>query len=221
LLVASLAGPAHPADPRTHGTGFAVRADGWILTAAQVAAGARSLAVICPGREKVNAVVDQLVPRLDLAVLRIPQEGLPYLTLSLSISVSEVLLVGDNVVTIVYLKSADAKVEPVAAVATVTALAGPGFAPEFLQLAMPADRRDAGAPVVTARGDVVGIITSAAAIRGHVDAASSPSANVTWATKAQAARPIFIPPPPIDVTRSLDDATVRARRATCLIEITR
>ena len=220
-LVTGLAATAHPADPRAFGTGFAVRGDGWILTSAQVVAGARSLAVTCPGREKTAAVVDQVVPRLDTAVLRIQQEGLPYLTFSLSVSVSEMLLVGDNVVTVVYLKSTDGKIEATPAVATVTALAGPGNSPEFIQLAMPADRRDAGAPVVTARGDVVGILTSAAAIKDHLDASAPPSQNITYAIKGQAVRPIFIPPPPIDVTRSLEAATERTRRATCLVEVTR
>ena len=220
-LAAGFTGPAHPAEPRSFGTGFVVRGDGWILTGAQVVAGARSLAVTCPGREKAAAVLDHFVSRLDVALLRIQQENLPYLTFSLSISVSEVVLVGDQVATVVYLKSTDGKIEATPAIATVTALAGPANSPEFFQLAMPADRRDAGAPVVTARGDVVGILTTAAAIKDFVHAASPPSPSVTWAIKGQAVRPIFIPPLPIDATRSLDDATERTRRATCLIEITR
>lgn len=220
-LVAGLAGPAPAVEPRAHGTGFLVRPDGWIITAAQLAAGARSLAVTCPGRPKAIAVVDQLVPRLDLAVLRIPQESLPYLSLNLSISVSEMVLVGENVAVVVYLNSAGAKLEQVPALATVTGLAGPGGTPEFFQLAMPADRRDPGGPVVTHRGDVVGILTTPEAIRRHVDPATPPSPAVTWSVKAQAARPLFIAPAPLPATRSLDDAIERTRQATCLIEIAR
>ncbi|HTK93447.1 MAG TPA: serine protease [Verrucomicrobiae bacterium] len=220
-LAAGLAGSTHAADPRTFGTGFAVRADGWILTSAQVVAGARSLAVTCPGRPKATATLDHFVRRLDIAILRMEQEGLPYLTFSLSISVSEMVLVGDNVATVVYLKSTDGTIAATPAIATVTALAGPGDSPEFLQLAMPADRRDAGAPVVSARGDVVGILTSAAAIKDFVDPAAPPSSGVTWAVKGQAVLRLFVPPPPIDPTRSLEDATERTRRATCLVEVTR
>jgi S1-C subfamily serine protease len=220
-LFAGFVGQAHAAEPRGHGTGFIVRPDGWILTAAQVATGARALAVTCPDRPKVAAVVDQLVPRLDLAVLRIPHEGLPYLTLNLSISVSEVVLVGDTVAVVVYLNAPGAKPAPLPAVATVTALAGPGNAPEFFQLAMPADRRDPGAPVVAQRGEVIGILTTPEAIRGHVDPTTPPGPNVTWTVKAQAARPLFVAPPPQATTRSLDDAIERARKATCLIEISR
>ena len=221
ILTAGVAGPAHPADPRAFGSGFVVRADGLILTSAQLVAGARALAVTCPGRPKATAVLDHFVKRLDIALLQIEQEGLPYLPFSLSISVSEMVLVGDNVATVVYLKSADGKIEATPALATVTALTGPGNSPEFLQLAMPADRRDPGAPVVSARGDVVGILTTAAAIKEHVDPSSPPSPNVTWAVKGQVVLRLFVPPLPIDPTRSLEDATERTRRATCLIEVTR
>ena len=72
--------------------------------------------------------------------------------------------------------------------ATVIALAGPGNAPEYFQLAMPADRRDPGAPVVASRGEAIGILTTPAAIRDHVDPATPPAPNVTWTVKAQAVR---------------------------------
>lgn len=214
-------GGARAAEPRTYGSGFLVRPDGWLLTSAQVAKDARALAVTCPDRPKVNAVVDHVVPRLDIAVLRIAQESLPYLTLSLSISVSEVVLVGDTVATVVYLNAPGAKPAAVPGVATVIGLAGPGNAPEYFQLAMPADRRDPGAPVVASRGEAIGILTTPAALRDHVDPASPPAPNVTWAVKAQAVRALFVAPPPQPITRALDDAIERAKKATCLIEIIR
>ena len=220
-LVAGLAGGARAAEPRAYGSGFLVRPDGWLLTSAQVTKDARALSVTCPDRPKVAAAVDHVVPRLDVAVLRIPQENLPYLTLSLSISVSEMVLVGDTVATVVYLNAPGAKPAAVPGVATVIGLAGPGNAPEYFQLAMPADRRDPGAPVVASRGEVIGILTTPAAIRDHVDLATPPAANVTWTVKAQAVRALFVAPPPQQMTRSLDDAIERTKKATCLIEITR
>ena len=221
LAVGVLVGGPHAAEPRRYGTGFLVRPDGYLLTSAQIAMGARSLDVTCPDRPKVVAVVDQLVPRLDTAVLRIPQDNLPYLTLSLSISVSEMVLVGDTVSVVVYLEAPGKKPAATPAVATVAALAGPGNTPEYFQLVMPADRRDAGAPVVSQRGDVIGMLTTSAAIRDHVDPGAPPAANVTWSVKAQAVRPLFVAPPPQATTRSLEEATARARKATCLIEIKR
>lgn len=221
LAVGTLIGGSHAAEPRPYGTGFLVRPDGYLLTSAQIATGARSLDVTCPDRPKVAAVVDHLVPRLDTAVLRIPQDNLPYLTLSLSISVSEVILVGDTVSVVVYLNAPGGKPAATPAVATVAALAGPGNTPEYFQLVMPADRRDAGAPVVSQRGDVIGMLTTPSAIRDHVDPATPPAANVTWTVKAQAVRPLFVAPPPQATTRSLEEATARARQATCLIEIRR
>jgi S1-C subfamily serine protease len=220
-MLGSLIAGSHAAEPRAYGTGFLVRPDGWVLASAQLAKGAKSLNVTCPGRPKVAAVIDQLVPRLDTAVLRIPQDNLPYLTLSLSINVNEMILVGDTVAVVVYLNAPGEKPAATPAVATVIALAGPGNAPEYFQLAMPADRRDPGAPVVGLRGDVIGLLTTPAALRDHVDPAAPPAPNVTWAVKAQAVRPLFVAPPPQATTRSLEDATARTRQATCLIEITR
>ena len=220
-LFAAVGGGVHAAEPRTYGTGFLIRPDGWLLTSAQVTKDARALAVTCPDRPKVAAMVDHVVPRLDVAVLRIPQESLPYLTLSLSISVDEVVRVGDTVATVVYLNAPGAKPAGVPGVATVIALAGPGNVPEYFQLAMPADRRDPGAPVVASRGEAIGILTTPAAIRDHIDAATPPAPNVTWTVKAQAVRPLFVAPPPQPMTRSLEEAIERTRKATCLIEITR
>jgi S1-C subfamily serine protease len=214
-------GGAHAAEPRGYGTGFLIRPDGYLLTSAQVTKNARALAVTCPDRPKVEAAVDHVVPRLDAAILRIPQDNLPYLTLSLSISVSEMVHVGDTVAVVVYLNAPGAKPSALPGVATVTALAGPGNAPEFFQLAMPADRRDAGAPVVAHRGEVIGILTTPAAIRDHVDPATPPAAHVTWSVKAQAVRPLFVAPPPQSVTRSLEEAVERTKKATCLIDVTR
>jgi S1-C subfamily serine protease len=221
LTVAALATAAQATEPRTYGTGFVVHPDGFLLTSAQIAAGAKSLQVTCPDRPKVAAVVDHLVPRLDTAVIRIPQDNLPYLSLALSISVSEMVLVGDTVGVVVYLNAPGGKPALMPGVATVTALAGPGDAPEYFQLAMPADRRDPGAPVVSSRGDVIGLLTTAAAMRGFVDPATPPSPNVTWMVKAQTVRLLIVNPPPQPTTRSLDEAVARARQSTCLIEFTR
>ena len=68
---------------------------------------------------------------------------------------------------------------------------------------------------------IVGILTTAAAIKDYVEGSAPPSPNVTWAVKGQVVLRLFVPPPPIDPTRSLEDATERTHRATCLIEVTR
>jgi S1-C subfamily serine protease len=207
------------------GTGFLVRHDGWILTVAQVVVGARQLAVSCPGRPTVAAVVDQVVPRLDLAMIRVPLDGMPFLSLNLSISVSEVVLVGDTVDTVAYVATDGRKPEAVVSEATVVGLAGPGDAFEFFQINVPTERRGAGGPVVSVRGDAIGVLTTINVKRDPAPApattAAAPADGPTWTIKAQVARPFFIAPPPQPTAKSREDAIARARSATCLIEVTR
>ncbi len=202
------------------GTGFLVRHDGWILTVAQVVVGARQLAVSCPGRPTVPAVVDQVVPRLDLAMVRVPLDGVPFLSLNLSISVSEVVLVGDTVDTVAYVATDGRKPEAMVSEATVVGLAGPGDAFEFFQINVPKERRGAGGPVVSVRGDAIGILTTITVMHGAATV-TAPTDGPTWTIKAQVARPLFIAPPPQQAAKSREDAIARARSATCLIEVTR
>ncbi len=203
------------------GTGFLVRHDGWILTVAQVVVGARQLAVSCPGRPTVAAVVDQVVPRLDLAMIRVPLDGLPFLSLNLSISVSEAVLVGDTVDTVAFVAADGRKPEAVVSEATVVGLAGPGDAFEFFQINVPKERRGAGGPVVSVRGDAIGVLTTLDVMRGPATLVTAPTDGPTWTIKAQVARPLFVAPPPQQAAKSREDAIARARSATCLIEVTR
>ena len=226
LLVALLGGAALSPDRAgaqsgSTGTGFIVRQDGWILTVAQVVVGAHRLAVTCPGHPTVTGVVDHVVPRLDLAVIRVPLDGLPFLSLNLSISVSEVVLVGDTVDTVTYIATDGRKPEAVVGKATVMGLAGPADAFEFFQITMPKELRSAGGPLVSVRGDVIGVITTLDVMRGPATVAVAPADGPTWAIKAQVARPLFIAPPPRTPAKSRAEAIEHARNATCLIEVTR
>ena len=213
-------GPAAPQGIST-GTGFVVRHDGWILTVAQVVVGARRLAVSCPGRPTVPATIDQVVPRLDLALIRVPLDGLPFLSLNLSISVSEVVLVGDTVDTVVYIATDGRKPEPVIGEATVKGLVGPGDAFEFFQISMRKDQRGAGGPVVSPRGDAIGVLTTIDVMGADTRQAAAPAEGSTWVIKAQVARPLFVAPPPQVSAKTREEAVARARGATCLIEVTR
>jgi len=226
LLAALLGGAALSsgsagAQTASIGSGFLVRPDGWILTVAQVVVGARQIAVTCPERPTVTAVVDQVVPRLDLAMLRVPLEGVPFLSLNLSISVSEAVLVGDTVDTVAYVAADGQKPEAVVGEARVVGLSGPGDAYEFFQISVPRERRGVGGPVVSARGDAIGVLTTLDVMRGPTATGAAPADAPTWTIKAQAARPLFIAPPPQPAARSREDAIARARSATCLIEVTR
>jgi len=86
---------------------------------------------------------------------------------------------------------------------------------------MPKELRSAGGPLVSARGDVIGVLTTLDVMRGPATVAVAPADGPTWAIKAQVARPLFIAPPPRTPAMSREEAIEHARRATCLIEVTR
>ncbi|MFC4024568.1 S1C family serine protease [Oceanobacillus longus] len=64
------------------GTGFSITEDGTILTNHHVVEGEESVTVAFPDEGLFNAEVEETYPDIDLAVLQIGEEDLPYLTLS-------------------------------------------------------------------------------------------------------------------------------------------
>jgi S1-C subfamily serine protease len=149
----------------------------------------------------------------------------PFLSLNLSISVSEVVLVGDTVDTVAYVATDGRKPEAVVGEATVVGLTGPGDAFEFFQIALAKARHGAGGPVVSVRGDAIGVLTTLDVrpnpATGSTPMPVAPADGLTWTIKAQAARPLFIAPPPQPAATSREEAIAHARSATCLIEAAR
>jgi hypothetical protein len=169
-IICAVAGPhgaaAEPAPIRA--TGFLVGADGLLLTAAQTVGNAQSALVTCPG-QPVTASVVQVVRGLDLAVLTLPLDGLSYLSLNPEVSVDELTRVGTPVVILAYSFATTGPPQLRVHEGVVTAVSGPGDATDFLQLSMTPDDKDlAGAPAISSRGDVLGIMTSAAALRPYL-----------------------------------------------------
>jgi hypothetical protein len=113
--------------------------------------------------------------------------------------------------------------------ATVTGLSGPGDALEFFQITMPKEQRGPGGPLISVRGDAIGVLTNLDVMRDPTTLPTTvpttvvivPADGPTWAIKAQAARPLFITPPPQPPAKSREEAVLRASAATCLIEVTR
>ena len=75
--------------------------------------------------------------------------------------------------------------------------------------------------MLTSEGEVVGVVTSSAAVRAFLSMTGTLPQNLNWAVKAEYARPLFdVPPaqPPASTRRAAID---RALQATCLIEVRR
>jgi serine protease Do len=138
--------------PAGFGTGFVVRADGWIVTNLHVIAGVNEASVTLANKksypviEVVNASAEH-----DLALLRIRAEGLPVLKLGKSESVRA----GDAIVAIGHPLGLEDTVSNglVSAVREVGELTA-------LQISAPIAPGSSGGPLFNDHGEVIGVATA-------------------------------------------------------------
>ena len=137
---------------RGQGSGFIVAADGLILTNAHVVKDAQSVTVLLADRREYTAQVLGSDTATDIAVLRIPAQGLPPVRLGQPAQ----LQVGDPVLAIgaPYGLSQTATAGIVSA--TGRSLPGDGAVP-FIQTDAAVNPGNSGGPLFDAAGNVVGI----------------------------------------------------------------
>ncbi len=130
------------------GSGFVVTADGYVLTNSHVLDGARQAVVGAHDGREVSAPVVADDPDLDLALLKLPGAGHPFL----SFGSSAALAVGEDIVILGY---------PLG-LKTLTATRGILSARHsgWLQTDATANPGNSGGPGLTLRGDVIGVATS-------------------------------------------------------------
>ena len=193
-LASERGGPGAKPDetrPRT-GTAFLARPDGTLLTALHVVVGAETVRVTCPGSSRASADVVARAPSNDLAVLKFaPAAPTPYLSLARARSVQ----VGESVFTVGYPVVGLLGSEPKYTDGAVSALSGLGGEASLIQTTVQIQPGNSGGPLVTMRGDVIGIITSSAAVRPFLAATGALPQGVNWAVKADYAMPLFDEPP--------------------------
>ena len=211
--------PAQAAAPprMSQGTAFFVRPDGILLTALHVVDGARAVAVACPGREPAPATLGSGVRGRDLVALKTSLTAPAYLSLAETRS----LLPGDFVFTVGFATGATADTAPRFSDGSLTAVSGPDAETAFLQMTIPVQPGSSGGPVVAADGSVVGVVSSGAAIILLLREPGIFPQNVSWAIKADFARPLFEQPPALPAARTRSEAIDRATRSACRVLVTR
>ena len=163
----------HPEIPRLGGgSGFIVSEDGYILTNNHVVGDAEEITVYLTDRREFAAEVVGTDPTTDVAVIKIDEEGLPFM----SLGDSDELRVGEWVLAIgnpgfggppgqldytVTAGIVSAKGRPLQLIGNELQQEGavdPGFAIEdFIQTDAVINRGNSGGPMVNLRGQVVGI----------------------------------------------------------------
>jgi S1-C subfamily serine protease len=142
------------------GTGFVIRSDGMIATAAHVIAGAWSVRVVLADGDVLSATVRGVDEATDLAVLAIDRDDL----VPLEFGQTSAVRVGETVIALGH--ALDLGVEPTVSVGvlsaverTITGSDGRTY-DHLLQTDAAINVGDSGGPLVNSAGQVIGINTS-------------------------------------------------------------
>ena len=193
------------------GTGFFVSASGLLMTSYHVVEGASRIACRTPAGRIHNASFVRGSQANDVALLRVDTRPAQYLGFAPAGTVRE----GDRVFTIGFPAVSMLGLEPRFTDGTVSALSV-GGENAFLQTSIPIQPGNSGGPVVTERGQVVGIIAATAAVEPFYRETGSLPQNVNWAIKAEYATPLLGATAPAPV-RTREEAIAQVRASVCLI----
>ncbi len=195
------------------GTCFAVSADGLVATAHHVVAGAKRLRVAFVGGDFMDATIVTATAATDLAILRVSgvrQE------VYLPLGAPGDLGVGDRVFTIGFPVTSILGEEPKYTDGVVSSLSGVQGEATLLQITVPVQPGNSGGPLLNEAGEVVGIISSVAAVGAFLRESGTLPQNVNWAVKAEYLR-LLLPNASLPSAPEAE-AIERARRAVCRIQ---
>jgi len=151
--VAALLLAALPAVARADGTGFVVSDAGHVLTSHHVVEGCWGLEAVS-GHDRQPAALVGSDPVNDLALVRIQQ---PFGSIA-RFRAGRQIRPGDGVVVVGYPLPGILASEANVTTGTVSANAGPGDDPRFLQISAPIQSGNSGGPLMDRSGNVVGMI---------------------------------------------------------------
>jgi len=170
-----------------NGTCFAISKDGLIVTAYHVIEGATKVNVNLSQDSSAFAKVIHQDPMNDLAVLKIENSTPNFLRIAPIRSART----GDRVFTMGFPVSSLLGEETKYTEGVISSLSGVKGAASLLQITVPVQPGNSGGPLVNESGEVVGIITSSAAILPFIKESGTLPQNVNWAIKADYLRPMI------------------------------
>ena len=166
--------------PRTisSGTGFAVSKH-VIVTALHVVENRSKIKVCFDGRNWISAYLEKRSGSLDIAILKVDQELKNYLPLT----AEETASAGDKVFTfgypVVQLLGKEIKYSEGA----ISSMTGLEDDQTLMQTTVPIQPGNSGSPLFNEDGEVIGMLTSTAALPAFLKAGTIPQ-NINWAVKA-------------------------------------
>lgn len=219
--VAIILGPASGETPKhsqestkSSGTGFAISKDSLIVTAYHVIKDAKSIKVYLANDSFVSARVLYGDPVNDLAVLKIETTTPNFLQIAPLRSIKT----GDRVFTMGFPVSSILGKEAKYTEGVVSSLSGIKGASSLLQITVPVQPGNSGGALVNEIGEVVGIITSSAAILPFIEQSGTLPQNVNWAVKADYLRPLVELPESEQIQFDREQLIEHVKKSTFLIE---
>ena len=150
----------------------------------------------------------------ELALLKVEDATPKFLTVAPMRSVK----IGDRVFTIGFPVSSLLGQEAKYTEGVVSSLSGIQDTSSFLQITVPVQPENSGGALVNEKGEVIGIITSTAAILPFINESGTLPQNVNWAVKADYLRPLIELPKIEKVQLNREQAIALVKKSTFLIE---
>jgi S1-C subfamily serine protease len=206
--------PKRPRQIAGSGTGFFVSSDGLIVTNHHVIDGAKTISVSVPSGKTYTAKVVSQSASTDLAVLKIQYTTKNYLTFA-DPGAAEI---GDDVFTLGFPVSDILGKEVKYSEGVINSLSGIKGDATFFQISVPIQPGNSGGPLVNADGDVVGIVTSTAAVKEFYQATGSMPQNINWAVKGAYAS-LILPSRVQKGRRQADNPVKNTKKSVVFIEV--
>ena len=202
------------------GTAFCINSDGFFLTAFHVVQGAKGIK-IKTGKGLVSATSVISDEGLDIAILKVETKDLTALPLVSSSQTS----VGDKVFTVGFPNVLIQGTEPKYTDGTISSLSGIGDNIRHFQISIPVQPGNSGGPLLSAKGEVIGVIVSRLDDIGMLEATGTLPQNVNYAVKSAFIIPLLENLPewqspktnPHDETMSNSDIINKAKNAIALV----
>ena len=168
-----------PQGTKKTGTGFAISPNGHIVTAFHVVQGASKIEACFKEGKWVSATLLKHSKSNDVAILKIQNLTPTFLKLGNIKSVRQ----GDEVFTMGYPVANILGEEPKYTEGNISSLSGIGGESALLQITVPVQPGNSGGPLVNEKGEVVGLITSTAAVTTFFAVTGTLPQNISWAIK--------------------------------------
>jgi S1-C subfamily serine protease len=165
----------------SQGSCFFVSGDGTVVTNHHVVDGRSEFKVIDTSGAQYKAVLEKSDQANDLAVLKVKASNHKYVSFAPFGS----LKTGQNIFAVGYPVSAVLGTEPKFTDGVVSSTTGMQNMANMFQMTVPIQPGNSGGPVLNEKGQVVGVVTSTAAVGAFFENTGSLPQNVNWAIKSE------------------------------------